>query len=659
MLTMLDTGEKSLLRAGWRDFVEHGKPPVGVDPVISASWQRSRDWNVDPFLSGNCRILTKCELSERLEGNKRIIDVVRPYMRDMHQALCGLGYMLFLTDADGWVLHAIGDKDIMDDFRETLDFELGVSWHESVVGTTAVGIALHHCEPVPFIAEEKYCLVLKDRACAAVPIKRAEGSIAAVLGLATNLHKVVRLDNTVFALLCAAQAAIENKIQLVQTKETLQVIDSRYQKVFESVSDAIVIVDSMGIVRSVNSKAAEILSVDPGKVINHPAADILGCNPVQVDTGALFSRPALSPQASKLDIESFSIPDRDGSSSGSVVVVREPDILANHNAESPNKACYTFDDIIGESQGIREVKQILSKASKESCPVMISGETGTGKELFAHAVHNAGPRVKGPFIAINCGAIPRELIESELFGYEEGAFTGARKGGHKGKFEQASGGTLFLDEIADMPIDTQVSLLRVLEEKRVTRIGSHESVPVDVRIISATNRDPGDEVKKGNIREDLFWRLNVIGVRLPSLEERKEDILLLIEDFLKRHSRSRGTPYTLHNETQDILMEYNWPGNIRELKNVMERSVVFAEGGVILPKHLPEYLLSAADDTEASSTFSLEEAERRAIVQALEKSSGNITAAAVLLGIARNTLYNKLRKYSIDYPGTDYPGVSL
>ncbi len=648
MLPMLNMEEKLLLRAGWEHFIEHGKSSEGIDPVIAASWQRSRDWDVDPFLSGNCLILTEAELSEKLEENQEIIDVAVPYMRDMHQALYGIGYMMFLTDADGWVLHAIGDKNIMDDFRETLDFQLGVSWDERVVGTTAVGIALHHHQPVPFIAEEKYCLILKDRACAAAPVKRADGSIAAVLGLATNLHKVVRLDNTIFALLCAAQAAIENKLQLLHAKETLQVIDSRYLKVFESVSDAIVSVDSKGMVKSINSKAADILSVNPGKVINHPAADILGCNPVQLDTGTLFLEPTSARHVPKLCIESFSIPDRGGSSSGSVVVIRKPDILKKHNAESANKAYYTFDDIIGESQAIREVKEMLSKAAKESCPVMIFGETGTGKELFAHAVHNAGPRAKGPFIAINCGAIPRELIESELFGYEEGAFTGARKSGHKGKFEQANGGTLLLDEIADMPIDTQVSLLRVLGEKRVTKIGSHESVPVDVRIISATNRDPADEVRKGNIREDLFWRLNVISVCLPSLAERKEDIPLLIEDSLRRHSLSRGARYTLHDETMAILQKYNWPGNIRELKNVMERSVVFAEDGLILPKHLPGYLLSACDNSGQEGSLSLEEAERRTIVQALEKSSGNITAAAEVLGIARNTLYNKLRKYNID-----------
>jgi transcriptional regulator of acetoin/glycerol metabolism len=660
MLPMLNVEEKSLLRSGWKEFIENGKRPIGVNPVIAASWERSSEWNVDPFLSGNCCILTKSALSEKLRQNKEILDIVKPYMRDMHQALRDLGYMMFLTDAEGWVLHAIGDKNIMDDFRETLDFQLGVSWHESVVGTTAVGIALHHCEPVPFIAEEKYCLILKDRACAAAPIKGADSGTVAVLGLATNLHKVIRLDNTIFALLCAAQAAIENKLQLLQTKETLQVINSRYQKVFENVSDAIVTVDSKGNVRAINSKAAEILSVDPSRVVNCPAADVLGFDPVQLDTGTLFSKPAPSSlQAPKLYIESFPIPGSNGSGSGSVVVVKKPVIVAKHSAENRNKALYTFDDIIGESQAVQEIKQILSKAADESCPVMITGPTGTGKELFAHAVHNAGPRAQGPFIAINCGAIPRELIESELFGYEEGAFTGARKSGHKGKFEQANGGTLLLDEIADMPIDTQVSLLRVLEENKITRIGSYESIPCDVRIISATNSDPRDEVRKGNMREDLFWRLNVISVRLPSLAERREDIYLIIEDLLRRHSRSRGIHYTLHDETKAILDKYNWPGNIRELKNVIERSVVFAQDGVIRAKHLPEYLLSASDDAEHDSWFLLEEAERRAVVEALEKSGGNITEAAELLGIARNTLYNKLRKYNIDCLHPEDPEACL
>ena len=446
MLPMLDVEEKSLLRVSWKEFIEHGKSPIGVDPIIAQSWQRSRDWNVDPFLSGNCRMLSKFELSTKLEQNKDVLDIIKPFMRDMHRALYGIGYMIFATDAEGWVLHAIGDKNIIDDFRENLDFQLGVSWHERVVGTTAVGIALHHCEPVPFIAEEKYCLILKDRACAAAPIKRADGSVAAVLGLATNLHKVVRMDNTIFALLCAAEAAIENKLQLFQTKETLQVINNHYRTVFESVSDAIITVDAKGDIKSINGKAAEILSVDPGKAVNLPASEILGCDPVQLDTGTVFCKSGSSPRAPKLYVESFSIPDRDGAGYGSVVVVKKPNGLSNHDAQDPNSACYTFDDIIGESEAICEVKQMLLKSSKESCPIMISGPTGTGKELFAHAVHNAGPRAQGPFIAINCGAIPRELIESELFGYEEGALQ-ARKGGHKGKFEQANGGTLLLTRL--------------------------------------------------------------------------------------------------------------------------------------------------------------------------------------------------------------------
>ena len=279
----LSTVNKLVLRAEWEDYIKYGKLPTKVRPEILSSWQRSRLYNVNPFLDKNCRILYQSELSAKLKDNQTMLDIIRPYMNKIHQAVEGLGYMVFVTDSEAWVLYVVGDKEIIQDFRENLDFQLGVSWSEAVVGTTAVGIALAEEKPVPFIAEEKFCLALKERACAAVPIKESDGQIVAVLGLATNLTKVKKIDAHIFGLLIAAQMAIENKLQLVRTEETLNIISSYYQTVFDSVSDAIVTVDSAGFIEKVNTQAAELLSVDPNKVVGLPAGDILNFEPVQLN----------------------------------------------------------------------------------------------------------------------------------------------------------------------------------------------------------------------------------------------------------------------------------------------------------------------------------------------------------------------------------------
>lgn len=288
---------------------------------------------------------------------------------------------------------------------------------------------------------------------------------------------------------------------------------------------------------------------------------------------------------------------------------------------------------------------------------MITGESGTGKEIFAQAIHNLSSRRGKIFIAVNCGAIPSNLIESELLGYEEGAFTGAKKGGNAGKFELAHGGTIFLDEIGEMSLETQVRLLRVIEEGVVSRVGGSKQIPVDVRIIAATNKDLQEEVKKGSFRKDLFYRLNVLPLWLPPLRDRKEDIPILIDYYMTKVSKKLNkNKFKIDSTVMNKFMEYDWPGNIRELENVVEL--------IVNTEKIPDYILKlhktfvvgnnkVAEGSMNFESMKLEDVEKNHIIKVLKSFRGNISLAAKAMGIGRNTLYRKMEKYHIECSETE------
>lgn len=323
---------------------------------------------------------------------------------------------------------------------------------------------------------------------------------------------------------------------------------------------------------------------------------------------------------------------------------------------------YTFDNIIGESNAIKRAKEISKKVALSKSNVLILGESGTGKELFAHAIHNASPRGEYPLIKVNCGAIPSELLESELFGYEEGAFTGAKKGGKLGKFELANKSTIFLDEIGDLPLNMQVKILRVLQEREIERIGSVKSQKIDVRIIAATNRDLKEMVKKKLFREDLYYRLNVINIGVPPLRERIEDIPLLARHLMKKLSSEMERHVTeISPNALEALKNYHWPGNIRELANLIERALNMVEKeAVITLDHFPYYIRKQAKPDIGVSLDTLEmqldgtlkeifdEIEKKAIQKTLLKYDGNKLKTARKLGISRTNLYEKIKKYDLD-----------
>lgn len=312
----------------------------------------------------------------------------------------------------------------------------------------------------------------------------------------------------------------------------------------------------------------------------------------------------------------------------------------------------SFNTIVGENKRIQRLKQKAMKAADSGLSVLISGDSGTGKELFAHAIHSSGPRSKFPFVRINCAAMPKDLIESELFGYEPGAFTGASTKGKPGRFELADRGTIFLDEIGELPLTMQPKLLRVLGEKEFTRIGGEKLINSDFRLIAATNRNLEKMVANGKFRADLYYRLNIIPIDVPPLRERRDDIPLIIGSLLNRISKENQTPsITMHSDAMEHLVSHQWPGNVRELQNVLERMVFSLEGNIITVSDLPIYI-SSNNETIITSTFAtLKDAkaktEKDAILEALKKANNNKSQAAAILKIHRTALYKKMNKYGI------------
>ena len=355
------------------------------------------------------------------------------------------------------------------------------------------------------------------------------------------------------------------------------------------------------------------------------------------------------------------IEDPDGTTHKGILMLKplaEVHRLVNRYSISPARFC--FDDILTRSEIMRDTIELAKAASQNKSTILIQGESGTGKEMFAQSIHNQSRYADGPFIAVNCGAIPRELVGSELFGYVEGAFTGARKGGSPGKFELAQGGTLFLDEIGDMPLEQQAALLRVLQEKQVCRLGSSKAIPIDVRVICATNRDLYSEVQKGTIRKDLYFRLNVISLRIPPLRERPEDIDLLLKHFLVQ-----GDPQWLEHihaidpVVWDLLKRYSWPGNVRELQNFAERIQFAVNDYVIRPEDLPLEIQTLYYDRETDRSITplplkqlnikqqLAEVEANQIKALLIQYNGNVSRVAEALGVSRRTVDRRIKKYGL------------
>ena len=476
-------------------------------------------------------------------------------------------------------------------------------------------------------------------------------------------------------------AILESKGKSIQSLES---IISRYESALNLLSECILGVNEQGIVNFLSGSYAQFLGIDdPKEAIGKHCTEVVENTRMHIIVKTGQMEIGHIQRISNRNIIATRIPIiKEGKIIGAIGKIMFHDIqqfkaLGDQISEMESKLSYyqtelqrlqegrlSFQSIIGESAKMKEVKMMALKVSKSRSTVLIRGESGTGKELFAHAVHRASPRASDTFIRLNCAAIPKDLLEAELFGYEDGAFTGAKKGGKPGKIELADKGTLFLDEIGDMSLDMQVKLLRVLQEKEIERIGGTKIQKVDVRFIAATHRNLREMVQRGEFREDLYYRLNVFEIDIPPLRDRKEDMIHITEFLIKKLNGELGSNViSLDERVRDIFMEHDWPGNIRELENVLERAMNVIEGMIIQVYHLPAYLrkknleeelnheIFTMDQEKHETSYLLqaevESAEKRAITRALEKTAGNVKEAAELLGIHRASLYRKIEKYEM------------
>lgn len=458
---------------------------------------------------------------------------------------------------------------------------------------------------------------------------------------------------------------LAGKIAGRERLEQLHAIQQQLTTLFDTVQEGIIAVDRNGKIVNINAAAAKMLQVSQKPVLGKELALLLSGLPLadSLATGHdVFNREAFRLIRGQRVYYVATVKTWLGGTEvwGAVVTLREmaevKKIVSNFSTQ---EHCFSFEMILGDSPALAKAKQEAAQAAAGNVTVLIQGESGTGKELFARAIHNASARRDKPIIAINCAAIPEALLESELFGYEEGAFTGARRGGKPGKFELADGGTVFLDEIGDMSLSLQAKLLRVLQERKIERVGSTETTAIDVRIIAATHKDIEAMVRQGEFRQDLYYRINVFPLQIPSLCQRRQDLPLLIERFLARYrDKMAKNVEGIDADAYACLLEYGWPGNIRELENTIEYLVSIADGKIIEQRHIPQRILIAGKTAQPGSPvqaqptrlLTIAELEKRAIMSAIEQFGLTMRGKAQLtqvLGISKATLYRKLKQYNI------------
>lgn len=640
-----------LIEEAWNRYIANDVLDIHkLRPEVAHSWQRCRNFKVDPY-DQTSQDIKGLELKDKVLDSQHLIKIARPFIHNLYGFVKGSGFQVVLTDNEGVVLEAIGDPEII---KRTKQIQLcpGGNWSEVVKGTNAIGTAIIEKKPIQIFAREHFCQANHFLTCSAAPIFDPEGLMVGVLDVTGDYKS---FNPHTLSMVVAAVSTIENQLRLHKTTSKLYVSYKFSSTLLEAMSDGIVSVDTNGIITQLNSHAAKILGVDPRFSIGKPVAAVVK-KPAAIlqvlSTGVEYKDHDLFVEETGKKITQSISPLRDdtGRTIGLLAMLKESRERVPGRRCGSLSAKYVLDDIIGESESVRHAKKWARIAAGSPSTVLLTGESGTGKELFAQAIHNGSSRKERPFIAINCAALPDTLIESELFGYEEGSFTGSKKGGQAGKFELANGGTIFLDEIGDIPLYTQVKLLRVIQEKKISRIGSSGEISVDIRIVAATHKDLKEEVHKGNFRKDLFYRLNVITINIASLRERMDDLPNLAKHFVCKLSHKLGKKnIAIADEFLQKLKTYHWPGNIRELENAIERALnMLSDDGILTPDLLQFDNTSPVKIEErVAEVKSLKDTEKDAIVQALNLYKGNILKVSAKLGVGRNTLYRKIKEYDI------------
>ena len=661
-LQLAEVHDQRLLQARQMFFDRGNELPPGIlDQTILRSWERCRRFGLDESSPPmNCEAMDRLALKTEQERHRSLLNLGRPIMEHVYEQIRESGSMVILADASGLLLETVGDPDFVSRADRVM-LAAGASWDENLRGTNAIGTALSEEMPVAVLGAEHFLANNGFLTCCASPIFGPDGRLIGVLDISGDYRSYQRHT---LGLARFSAAIIERRLFEATHSRDIIVCFHEQADYLGSPKEGLAAVSADGQVLAMNRNGTQILGIRPvdairrdfGMVFENSLSQIvdrLRLNPqghLQIRVGnrllALQLRGQLPPQAV----------------AGRIIEAATPaPKRAEPVAERPSASPTLSLDSLGT--GDPRLQLAIDRARKmlgRDIPILIQGESGAGKEMFAKAFHNSGPRHDAPFVALNCASIPETLIESELFGYSGGAFTGARKEGAPGKIQQAHGGTLFLDEIGDMPLNLQARLLRVLQERCVTPLGSTRAIQVDISLVCATHRKLREEVARGSFREDLYYRLAGMSVTLPALRERS-DIEKIVHKITAQETLNRPLPARFSEEAMHAIKRYHWPGNIRQLFNVIRVAVALLDDDEteITELHLPEELFEVDGETRpivgdryaapivntpppVLSGSSLDEISRQAAQRALDAAGGNISLAARQLGISRNTLYRKL-----------------
>lgn len=649
--------------------------------LIENSHKRSESYGIEKSSNSSNKILFGAELEKILNHNKELIEVSKIYIDMVFSAVMDNEFIIVLTDESGCVLYIKGEEEISCKL-DCDNVKVGAYMNEQNIGTNAMGTAIKEDRPIQITANEHYIEGLQKLTCSAAPIHNVNGEIIGTLNLTgrSTMKHPHTLGLVVFAV-----KAVENELDKKKVGDILSETYNYMESVIDNLDKGIAIVDKDCKIVNINKLGAEILNRNKESLVNEEIQYLLPnigniIEELEQNNNTIVKEVKFKHTSNyKTKLVFRGIRHKENVVGIVVTMSNEKGVKEIKNATG---AFFNFNDIIGDSAAIANVVTNCKIISNSPSTVLIQGESGTGKEVLAQAMHNYSLRRNNNFVAINCGAIPANIIESELFGYEEGTFTGAKKGGNAGKFEIANGGTLFLDEIGDMPLDMQVKILRVLQNGRVTRLGGSKEISIDVRVIAATNKNLKKEVIKGNFREDLYYRLCVIPITLPPLRERKGDVEKLIEYYFRIKAFKLNKPIPeISKELYNNLLCYSWPGNIRQLENYIENivnlngilSFDFLDDGEIKNDkednsiddkgNYPSASMFTNVELESKANqepknseifdmdkdcFNLEKLEGKIISEAINSYKHNMSRAAKALGISRNTLYLKIKKYNIN-----------
>lgn len=655
-IQLLDEVHAERLQQARHLFFDQGELPEGlVDPLIVRSWERCRRFGIgETSMTPTTNAMDRIALKTEQERNRFLLAQGRPIMEHVFEQIRESGSMVILADANGLLLETVGDADFVNR-ADRVALAAGASWDENLRGTNAIGTALSEEAPVAVLGAEHFLEHNSFLTCCASPIFGPDGRLLGVLDISGDYRSQ---QHHTLGLARLSSSIIEKRLfESVHARDILVCFHSRADYL-GSPKEGIAAVSPDGQVLAMNRAGTAILGIrqvdavrrDFSMVFENNLSSLvdrirngslttceinIGGKPVQVQL-----RGQLPPMVVAGRVFDDAVPAR---------TQRRPD--------TPPAPTQTLDTL---NTGDPRLQAAIDRARRiigRDIPILIQGESGAGKEMFAKGFHNSGPRASSPFVALNCASIPETLIESELFGYQGGAFTGARKEGAPGKIQQAHGGTLFLDEIGDMPLNLQARLLRVLQERCVTPLGSTRAIQVDISLVCATHRKLREEVARGSFREDLYYRLNGMSVTLPPLRERT-DIRALVAKIAEAETKTRQQPVRFSEGAQQAIENYGWPGNIRQLFNVIQVAIALLDDDetLITESQLPEELFEAdpiaATGNQAEfdpwaaapleGASSLDAISRQAAMRALDAAGGNISSAARQLGISRNTLYRKL-----------------